>query len=77
MDEPDAPDPRNLTEEGLGTLEAMQNISPDWLNIYKKYGFGEFKKAKFAAQLKEYIESNCTKEDFKNSEIIEIINALK
>ena len=38
MDEPDAPDPRNLTEEGLGTLEAMQNISPDWLNIYKKYG---------------------------------------
>lgn len=38
MDEPDAPDPRNLTKEGLGTLEAMQNISPEWLNLYKKYG---------------------------------------
>lgn len=46
-------------------------------NIYKKYGFGEFKKAKFAIILKEYIENYCTKDDFKNSEIIEIIKALK
>lgn len=45
-------------------------------NIYKKYGFGEFKKAKFALNLKDFIKQNCTKEDFKNSEIIEIIEAL-
>lgn len=46
-------------------------------NIYKKYGFGEFKKAKFALDLKQYIEKNCIKSDFENSEIIEIIQALK
>ncbi|MBQ7287404.1 MAG: ATP-dependent endonuclease, partial [Candidatus Gastranaerophilales bacterium] len=46
-------------------------------NIYKKYGFGEFKKAKFALELKEYIEKNISKEDFKNSEIIDIIENLK
>lgn len=46
-------------------------------NIYKKYGFGEFKKAKFALILKEYIQNNCTKSDFENSEIIEIIDTLK
>ena len=46
-------------------------------NIYKKYGFGEFKKAKFALELKEYIENNCTKDDFTSSEIVEIINLLK
>ena len=45
--------------------------------IYKKYGFGEFKKAKFALELKEYIENNCTKEDFINSEIVEIIKILE
>lgn len=45
-------------------------------NIYKKYGFGEFKKAKFALELKEYIEKYCTKDDFINSEIVEIINKL-
>ena len=45
--------------------------------IYKKYGFGEFKKAKFALELKEYISSNCTKESFNNSEIVEIIEHLK
>ena len=41
MDEPDAPDPRNLTNEGLGTLEAFENVSPEWLNLYKEYG-GQF-----------------------------------
>lgn len=41
MDEPDAPDPRNLTNEGLGTIEAFRNVSPEWLNIYKDYG-GQF-----------------------------------
>lgn len=50
----------------------VQNIE----DIYKKYGFGEFKKAKFALELKEYIKTNCVKDDFKNSEIIEIIKAL-
>ena len=45
--------------------------------IYKKYGFGEFKKAKFALELKEYIENNCTKEDFTSSEIVEIIKILE
>ena len=46
-------------------------------NIYKKYGFGEFKKAKFAQELKEYIANNASCDDFKNSELVEIINALK
>ncbi|MBQ8636048.1 hypothetical protein IJ425_07860 [bacterium] len=46
-------------------------------NIYKKYGFGEFKKAKFALELKQYIEKYGTKDDFSNSEIIEIIKFLK
>lgn len=41
MNEPSAPDPRNLTDEGLGTLEAFKNVSPEWLNIYKEYG-GQF-----------------------------------
>ena len=45
--------------------------------IYKKYGFGEFKKAKFALELKEYIENYCTKEDFISSEIVEIIKILE
>lgn len=54
-------------------LSMVQNLE----NIYKKYGFGEFKKAKFALQLKEFIENNCSKDDFKSCEIIDIINNLK
>lgn len=46
-------------------------------NIYKKYGFGEFKKAKFARELKEYTEKFTKCDDFKNSEIVEIIESLK
>lgn len=46
-------------------------------NIYKKYGFGEFKKAKFALELKNYIEKFTNSDDFKNSEIVEIIKILK
>ena len=46
-------------------------------NIYKKYGFGEFKKAKFAQELKEYIENNTTKDDFYDSEISDIVKALQ
>lgn len=38
-------------------------------NVYRKYGFGEFKKAHFAHFLKEYIAQNCKKEDFEDSEI--------
>ncbi len=44
--------------------------------IYKKYGFGEFKKAHFAHQLKEHIEKNCTKADFEGLEITEIAKLL-
>jgi len=46
-------------------------------NIYKKYGFGEFKKAKFALVLKEYIKKYCTKADFNHSEIIKIVEQIK
>ncbi len=42
-------------------------------NIYKKYGFGEFKKAHFAICLKKFLEQNFDKNDFENSEIIEIV----
>lgn len=45
-------------------------------NIYKKYGFGEFKKAKFALELKNYIQNNCAKDDFSSSEIKEILDKL-
>ena len=50
------------------SLSAVQNLE----NISKKYGFGEFKKAHFAQFLKEYIEKNCTKDDFVDSEIVKI-----
>lgn len=62
-----------IFDDFLDELSMVENLE----NIYKKYGFGEFKKAKFALELKEYIENNCTLDDFKNSELIEIIEALK
>ena len=40
--------------------------------IYKKYGFGEFKKAHFAHELQSYISKYCSREDFINSEIADI-----
>lgn len=43
-------------------------------NIYKKYGFGEFKKAHFANCLESYIKQFTSKDDFKNSEIVDIID---
>lgn len=52
-------------------ISMVENIN----NIYKKYGFGEFKKAHFAASLKEYIINHCSKEDFLGSEIVKIIEA--
>ena len=45
--------------------------------IYKKYGFGEFKKAQFAQELKEYIKANSCQDDFENSEIKQILSALQ
>ncbi len=43
--------------------------------IYRKYGFGEFKKAQFAHELNNYIQNNCSKQDFLNSETEEMVNA--
>ena len=73
MDEPDAPDPRNLTEEGLGTLEAMQNISPDWLNIYKKYGgtFADVASGNYNTAYKNIADNISNVETFANSNIRE------
>ena len=45
-------------------------------NIYKKYGFGEYKKARLAQVLDEYIKLNLTKNDFSNSEIVKIAKKL-
>ncbi len=44
--------------------------------IHKKYGFGDFKKARFAQILKDFIENNTTKDDFKESEIKNILMRL-
>ena len=52
-------------------LSTVHNLE----NIYKKYGFGEFKKAHFALYLKEYIKMN-SKCDFSNSEIKQIAQSL-
>ena len=46
-------------------------------NIYRKYGFGEFKKAHFANVLKDYVEQNTSKNDFLNSEIKDVVEFLK
>ncbi len=45
--------------------------------IHRKYGFGDYKKAKFALILKDYIKKNANREDFKNSEIKDILKALQ
>lgn len=60
-------------DDFLYSESSVQNLE----EIYRKYGFGEFKKAHFAQELKKYIESNCTKDDFKDSEINEIYKALQ
>lgn len=44
--------------------------------VYKKYGFGEFKKAQFAQELKNFIENNLTKTDFLDTEIETIVKSL-
>lgn len=54
-------------------LSAVKNLE----NICKKYGFGEFKKAHFASMLKEYIIKYCSKDDFINSELVDIAHAIK
>ena len=45
-------------------------------NIYKKYGFGEFKKAEFAKNLAIYIENFAKSDDFICSELTEIANRI-
>ena len=45
-------------------------------NIYKKYGFGDFKKAEFAKQLSFYIKQYATLDDFKLSEFEKIIKSI-
>ncbi len=55
------------------SLSMVSNLE----NIYKKYGFGEFKKAKFALNLKQTIENDLSRNNFLNSEIVDIINILK
>ena len=45
--------------------------------IYRKYGFGEFKKANFALDAKNYIEKFIKAEEFKNSEITDILATLQ
>lgn len=57
-------------------FSAYNSMVENLENIYKKYGFGEFKKAKFALELKNYIQNNCTKDDFSSSEIKEILDKL-
>lgn len=46
-------------------------------NIYKKYGFGEFKKAQFAQNLNNYLLNNVSAQMLLDSEIVNILNALK
>ena len=45
--------------------------------IYRKYGFGEFKKAHFALSLRDYIENTSDNIDFQSSEITKIIQSLQ
>lgn len=45
--------------------------------IYKKYGFGEFKKAQFARMLNEFIAKNCTYKDFSDTELNEVVKIFK
>ena len=57
----------------LNSNSMVQNLD----NIYRKCGFGEFKKARFAKEIKNFIENNASKNDFETSEINEILKALK
>ncbi len=45
-------------------------------NIYKKYGFGDFKKAEFAKQLSHYICQYATLADFEQSEFEKLIKSI-
>lgn len=62
-----------IFDDFLDSNSMVENLE----NIYKKYGFGEFKKAKFALELKEYIKNYATSDEFKNSEVVDIIKKLK
>ena len=81
--------PRNILQKTINTVHSNElnciwddfNDNLSMVNnlefIYRKYGFGEFKKAQFAQELCEYVTENCTKEDFSNSEINKILHALQ
>ena len=45
-------------------------------NIYKKYGFGEYKKADFAKDLANYIQNFSKAKDFDSSELLDIANSI-
>lgn len=45
-------------------------------NIFRKYGYGDFKKAHFASVLNDYLNQNISKEDLINSEINQILKEL-
>lgn len=45
--------------------------------IYRKYGFGEFKKAQFAQELCKYINENCNMTNFESTEIVDILISLQ
>ena len=53
-------------------ISTVHNIE----QIYRKYGFGDFKKADFAKILNEYITNNANKSAFINSEIADVANKL-
>ena len=57
----------------IADFEDSTPMSHNLEQIYKKYGYGEFKKAQFAKELNDYIKSNCLKDDFKTSETEEIV----
>ena len=62
----------NCTDDDFKNSKMVENLE----NIYKKYGFGEYKKAQFALFLKDYIEKYCTKQDFISSEIKNIASLI-
>ncbi len=63
--------PCNFDDFCFGSM--VENLE----EIYRKYGFGEFKKANFALLAKKYIGNFVSKDEFSQSEIIKILHALQ
>jgi len=61
------------SEDFISGTSTVENLKL----IYKKYGFGDFKKAILAQNLKEYIDLYAAKEDFLSSEITQFVNLIK